>query len=234
MRTFSGPALSCRGAILNHFLKSLTLTGVSILAVACAGGAKPAAGPPLDLREGRKLVGTENGVRVDAEVLADHVVAGTAITIRYTLTNGRPGPIAVADMVAVTTYDPDTRVLTVNVGSEVPGQQTLPRLIQLSSGEKRDFTIGASTNFPAGGTRGAAVPHELRLKVNFLGNVQPFSMLVNIPEKVVVDPKLADELFAKWIEGTESVITNSLPVHWAPRGDDPTATDSPRAPRRRG
>jgi hypothetical protein len=220
---------------LNRILKSLTLAAVSIVAVACAGGAaKPAPGPPLDLREGRKLVGTENGVRVDAEVLADHVVAGTAITIRYTLTNGRPNPIAVADIMAVTTYDPETRILTVNIGSEVPGQQTLPRLIQLSSGETRDFTIGANTSFPAGGARGAAIPHELRLKLNFLGNVQPFAMLVNIPEKAVVDPKLADELFPKWIEGTESVITNSLPVHWAPRADDPASADSPRLPRRRG
>jgi hypothetical protein len=224
---------------LNHFWKILTFTAASIVAAACAGGAgpKPAAAPePVDLREGRKLVGTENDVRVDAEVMADHVVAGMPITIRYTLTNGRPNPIAVADIVAVTSYDPETRVLTVNVGSEVPGQQMLPRLIQLNSGERRDFTVGATTNFPASRTtRGqAGPPHELRLKVNFLGNVQPFSMLVNIPEKAVVDPKLADELFAKWIEGTESIITNSLPVHWAPRPDDPNSADAPPARRRRG
>ena len=227
------------GAILNHSWKILTLTAASVFATACADGPapKPAAAPAaLDLREGRKLVGTENDVRVDAEVLADHVVAGMPITIRYTLTNGRPNPIAIADIVAVTTYDSESRVLTVNVGSEVPGQQMLPRLIQLNSGEKREFTIGASTNFPAsGGTRGpVAPPHELRLKVNFLGNVQPFSMLVNMAERALVDPKLADELFAKWIEGTESVITNSLPVHWAPRPDDPASADSPRVPRRRG
>lgn len=219
--------------------KILTLISASIIAASCAGGGtgKPVSvGPPLDLREGRKLVGTENDVRVDAEVLADHVVAGTPITIRYTLTNSRPNPIAVADIVAVTTYDPESRILTVNIGSEVPGQQMLPRLIQLNSGEKRDFTIGASTSLPTGnGTRASvAAPKELRLKVNFLGNVQPFSMLVNMPEKALVDPKLADELFPKWIEGTESVITNSLPVHWAPRPSDPASADSPRVPRRRG
>jgi hypothetical protein len=223
---------------VNHFWKIVTWTSASIVAAACAGGSapKPATAPAaVDLREGRKLVGTENDVRVDAEVLADHVVAGMPIAIHYTLTNGRPSPIAVADIVAVTTYDPDTRVLTVNVGSEVPGQQMLPRLIQLNPGEKREFTVGATTNFPAGGgTRGpVAPPHEVRLKINFLGNVQPFSMLVNIPEKAVVDPKLADELFAKWIEGTESVITNSLPVHWAPRPEDPNSADAPLR-RRRG
>ena len=70
--------------------------------------------------------------------------------------------------------------------------------------------------------------------MNFLGNVKPFSMLVNMQEKALVDPRLADELFARWIEGTESVTTNSLPVHWAPRGEDPNAADAPRLPRRRG
>jgi hypothetical protein len=221
---------------VNRSWKILTLLPASILAMACAGGSapKPAVAQPPELREGRELVGTENDVRVDAEVLVDRVVVGSPITIRYSLTNGRPNPIAVADIVAVTTYDSDSRMLTVNVGSEVPGQQMLPRLIQLDSGQKRDFTIGASTNFPSGNGGGVVgPPRELRLKVNFLGNVQPFSMLVNMPEKALVDPKLADELFPKWIEGTESVITNSLPVHWAPRGDDPSAADAPRG-RRRG
>ncbi|HUP44094.1 MAG TPA: hypothetical protein VM779_01135, partial [Thermoanaerobaculia bacterium] len=91
----------------------------------------------VDLKEPRRLVGTENQVRVDVQVFGDQLSRSVRIPIRYDITNERPQPIAVADLVPEVTYDPDTQTVTVSIGSEVPGHQFLPRLIAIQPGEKR-------------------------------------------------------------------------------------------------
>jgi hypothetical protein len=47
-----------------------------------------------------------------------------------------------------------------------------------------------------------------------LADVKPFAKLIGISERAVHDPTLSAELFPKWVEQNESVITSVLPMHW--------------------
>jgi hypothetical protein len=186
------------------------------------------------MKTARRIVGTENNVRVDAEIYGEEIRQGTSIAIKYEITNQRATPILIADLTAQSTYDPDTRTVTIDIGSEIPGEEFLPRLISIPSGERRTFNAGANINIhmPVN-SPWTPKPHALQLRVNFLGDPAPFAMLVGIPERAVRDKKLADELFTKWVERNETVTTNALPMRW----QDPRSSgmdDAGPARRRRG
>jgi hypothetical protein len=188
----------------------------------------------INMKEPRRMVGTENNVRVDAELYSEELVQGSSIAIKYEVTNQRATPILIADLIAQSNYDPDTRTVTVDIGSEIPGEELLPRLISIPSGERRAFNTGAHINvrLPPN-SPWAPRPRALQLRVNFLGDPAPFVRLVDIPERAVRDKKLADELFPKWVERNETVTTNALPMRWqGPRGS--AFDDPPVARRRRG
>jgi hypothetical protein len=156
----------------------------------------------IDMKEPRRMVGTENNVRVDAEIYGEEMIQGSSISIKYEITNQRATPILIADLIAQSNYDPDTRTVTVDIGSEIPGEELLPRLIAIPSGERRSFTAGAQINVRMPNSPWILKPHALQLRVNFLGDAAPFAMLVDIPERAVRDKKLAGELFPKWVERT--------------------------------
>lgn len=200
--------------------------GVAVLLTVSACASKSA----VRMDEPRRVVGTENNVRVDGDILVDN--SGSGVAIKYEVTNGRTSPIAVADIVAETSFDLESRTVTVNLGSEVPGAQLLPRLVTVPPGEKRSFTAGANVlNATRRESPFAAAGTVLRLKLNFLGQTAPFATLLDIPGKAVHDPKLADTLFAVWLELNETVFTNSVPV----RADGGLSVAPPPidAPRRR-
>jgi hypothetical protein len=206
-----------------------------LLAAACSttSAPVPAATPgSINMKEPRRMVGTENNVRVDAELYGEELVQGSSIAIKYEITNQRSSPILIADLIAQTNYDPDTRVVTVDIGSEIPGEEFLPRLISIPSGERRSFNTGAHINIRTPvNSPWVPRPSALQLRVNFLGDAAPFIKLVDIPEKAVHDPKLAAELFPKWVERNETVTTNSLPMRWQsarPIGADETPASQGR------
>jgi hypothetical protein len=205
-----------------------------LLGLAGLGGCASTA---VDMAEPRRIVGTENSVRVDAQVSADQVAPGSYIPITYEITNQRETAIAVAELVPETTYDPESRMFTVNIGSEVPGNELLPRLVSIAPGEKKSFTALARVIYVRAprqadaqlGTEAA----EFRLKVNFLGDTEPFRQLIGIKEVAVTDPKLADTLFPLWLERNEVVYTNAIPMRWAARTRDSGDASERRAPGRR-
>ncbi|HVR41546.1 MAG TPA: hypothetical protein VMU84_20795, partial [Thermoanaerobaculia bacterium] len=121
--------MKCRAAIL-----------MLLIAAGCAST------KTVDLNEPRRVVGTENRVRVDAEVYGDRLSTNAALTIKYDITNERENPIAVADIVPETTYDDETQTVTIGIGSEVPGNQLLPRLVSVAPGEKKSFQVIARVN----------------------------------------------------------------------------------------
>jgi hypothetical protein len=188
----------------------------------------------INMKEARRMVGTENGVRVDAEIYGEQMIQGASVAIKYEITNQRATPILIADLIAQSTYDPDTRIVTIDIGSEIPGAELLPRLISIPSGERRTFNTGAQINIRMPpNSPWTPKPRGLQLRVNFLSDPAPFAMLVDIPERAVRDKKLADELFPKWVEGNETVTTNALPMRW--QGPRTTGIeDAPPARRRRG
>ena len=201
---------------------------VLLFATACASTA-------VDMSEPRRVVGTESAVRVDAEI-GDELRAGAPLGITFEITNQRATAIAVADIIPETTWDPETRTVTVSIGSEVPGHTMLPRLVRIGPGEKKAFSTTARVArlIPAQSADPRQAPTTLlRLKVNFLGDTAPFAELIDIPEKAVADPKRADELFAAWLEKNEAVYTNAVPVQvTSARRTDGDADR--RAPTRRG
>ena len=202
---------------------------IAVLAAGCATT------KPVNLKEPRRVVGTENDVRIDAEIDADHLSPAQTINLKYDVTNQRPLSIAIADIVPETSYDPETRTVTIGIGTEVPGEQMLPRLVVVAPGERKTFVTSANVRLLIGAGPFVAVPNALRVKVNFLGDTTPFAKLIAIPERGVHDPQLASELFPKWLEQNESVVTSSVPMRWGGSADDanPAPIDS-RARRRRG
>lgn len=184
-----------------------------LLAVGCASTA-----PIVESDEPRRVVGTDNQVRIDAEVRGERLTQGMTLQFRYDLTNQRPEPIAVADIIPEVTYDEETQTVTVSLGSEVPGNELVPRLVAIAPGERKSFTSSARIRVPmARTTRSPYVrsPRALRFKVNFLsGELTPFAPLLELTAKGTHDPKLADALFPLWLERNEVVYTNSVPMRW--------------------
>ena len=192
---------------------------------------------PVDMSEPRRIVGTESSVRVDAQILGEEARPGAQVPITYEITNMRPTPIAFANLIPETNYDADTHTFTVGLGTEVPGNQVLPRLIEIGPGEKKAFsaTIRLRYNMPQQADPiKAAAPVGLRVKLNFLGEVEPFRRLVGISEVAITDPQLADALFPAWVEKNEVVYTNSIPLRILSRQREiGVGDDVPPPPRRR-
>lgn len=186
------------------------------------------------MTEPRRVVGTENLVRIDAQISADQVAPGAQIPITYEITNQRDKPIAIAELNPETTYDTDTHMFTVNIGSEVPGNTMLPRLISIAPGEKKSFSTVARVLYVMPPRSVDPImrmpPAGLRLKLNFLGDTEPFRELIGMKEVALADSKLADTLFPLWLERNEVVYTNSIPMRWSARAAQPLH----EAPERRG
>lgn len=191
------------------------------------------------MEEPRRVVGTESAVRVDAEI-SDDRRSGAPLAIKYEITNQRETAIAVADIVPETTWDGETRTLTVSIGSEVPGETMLPRLIRIGPGEKKSFSTVARPGriIPSTSANPASRNSTLlRLKVNFLGgDMTPFAELLAMEAKGVADRKRADELFPIWVERNEVVYTNAVPVtlQTGPPVTDPGVVQPSVGRRRRG
>jgi len=182
---------------------------LALLAFSCASTTQ------VDMKEPRRLVGTENGVRIDAQIFGEQFSPGQAVAITYDVTNERPGAVAVADLVPVTSYDPETQTVTVTFGSEIPGHELLPRLLVIPSGQKKSFSGSAVISGVFGtGSGFQRAPRGLQVMLHFLGETKPFEQLIGIQERVVRNPQLADALLPKWLERTETIITNVLPMRW--------------------
>jgi len=218
---------------------------VAIVAVACASSSNPAQpaaspkavsavdpAPPPNLAVERSIIGSENGVRVEARVRGETFKEASNINVSYEVINDRSTPVAIADIAAISSYDPEMRTVTLEVGSEVPGQQLLPRLVVIPPGGRKSFSAAAHMGVvhPTDAAF-SRPPNALRVKVNFLGDTAPFEKLIDMQEKALHDPQLANELFPQWVERNEIVITNTLPMHWtAGRDGQPGAEWAPPRP----
>lgn len=210
---------------------------LALLAAACSSTSPPTPSTKpgkIDMKEARRMVGTENNVRVDAEIYGEDLVQGTSLAIKYDVTNQRAQPILIADLIPQANYDPDTRTVTIDIGSEIPGEEFLPRLISIPSGARRSFNGGAHINIRMPmQSPWTPKPRALQLRVNFLGDTAPFVKLIDIPEKAVRDRQLAAELFPKWVEGNETVTTNALPMRWMASRPSTIDDTTPAQSRRR-
>lgn len=124
----------------------------------------------------RSVTGVGGDVRVDAEIAAP-ARSGDPIEIRYVITNGRPAPISLANLLPQTSFDVGTNTVTVKIGAEAAGAGA--SLVRLAPGEKRSFSTVArldstvvNVGSAAGGTNGTL----LRLQLNFVDDGRPESV----------------------------------------------------------
>jgi hypothetical protein len=210
-------------------VKRIAFPLLLLLAAACASSTSPSKSV-VENNEPRRALGTENGVRIDVEIYSDSLTTSSSIPLKYDITNHRDKTILVADLIPQGNYDPDTQTVTVNLGTEIPGQNFLPRLIAIRPEERKSFSTAAHVVIAANpGTPWTPRPSGVRVRLNFLENTPPFAKLVEIPEKAVYDPKLAADLFQKWVETNETVVTNTLPMRWA-SGSRTAMEATPAAP----
>lgn len=215
------------------FSRRSAIATLLVLVAGCATNYK------VDIKEPRRLVATESDVRLDAEIRTDTLSASQQIPIDYLITNNRSGPIAVAELIPDATYDYESRIVTVGLGSEIPGEEMLPRLVMIGPGQQKKFSAMARVTIPPqmrAASPFVARPGAIQLKLSFLSETNSFESLIGIPERVVHDPKLAAALFPKWLESNETIFTNILPMRWSTRTDDSESQPAPppaAVPRRR-
>lgn len=178
---------------------------------AFADGRKP------ELKEMKSAVGTDDNVKVEAHLYAGDVNPSSVVQIICTVQNERPDPILVADLNTQTDYDPDSRTITVTLGSEIPINNSVSKLVRVDPGQTREFKKGARMNvFPATQSRMMPVPMFVRLKVNFLGAIQPFLSLLTGKADMQA---AARQIFPAWIEHNEAIETNTIPIRWGRASD---------------
>lgn len=135
-----------------------------LLLAACSSSTPVDTAPQL-------LAGAGGDVRVDAEI-AVPPRAGEPIAIQYVITNERPAPITIADVLPQTTFDPETHTATVKIGVVASGSK--PSLVRLAPGEKKSFRTVARLASAAAENRTL-----LRLQVNFADDGRPESVYTN-------------------------------------------------------
>jgi hypothetical protein len=214
----------------------MALALLLVVAAACASSSSK---PIVESKEPRRALGTENGVRLDVEIVGESLSTNSAIPMKYDITNHRDKTILVADLIPDGIYDPETQTVTVNLGTEIPGENFLPRLIAIRPEERKSFTTSAHVVIAANpGTPWTPRPNGVRVRLNFLDDTATFATLIEIPEKAVHDPKLAADLFQKWVDNNETVVTNILPMRWQGSstmfGDASTPLSQPTRGRRPG
>lgn len=204
-------------------LSLLLFSGFILLTTGCASSSRD------DVDESARLVGRENDVRIDALIRNIDISAGSNVNLTYDVENLRTEPIAIADIVPEVTYDDETGVITILLGSEVPGNEFLPRLELIRSGETKSYSTGVSLNVRS---LSRTVPRSVRIRLTYLKDVEPFESLVEMTQKTLHDPELADEMFLPWVESVRFVDTNNVPLTSGGRfRNDASAADG-RSPRR--
>jgi len=185
----------------------------------------------IDMNDPRRALGRENDVRIDAQLVQDTVTPGTAIAVTYQIQNFSASPVAVADKLTDASYDEDARTITIGIGSEVPGDGSLPHLVIVAPGEKKVLRTAVTPVFSAAAMRTsfAASPRYVQMKVTILRNLAPFQPLLQSQSRA----RLSDDLFNRWIEGSDTIFLNTLPVAWTPR-DSSGGADTARRGTRAG
>ena len=205
--------------------KTLLAVFTSSLLLAGAAGA---AG--IDMDDPRRSVGRENDVRVDAQLTRDTVSAGGPIAVTYQIQNFTDATIAIADKLSDASYDEDERTITIAIGAEVPVDGAMPHMVTIAPGEKKVLRAAAVPVFTASALRATrnATPRYVQVKVTILRELAPFLPLIQNQSRA----QLSDELFNRWMESSDSIFLNAVPVGWMGRdsgGVDASQRGSGRA-----
>jgi hypothetical protein len=170
----------------------------------------------IDMDDPRRTVGREDNVRVDAQLIQDTVSPGSPIGIAYQIENASSAPVALADKVSDASYDPDSRTITISIGSEVPSDGKMPHVVTVAPGEKKIFRTGVTPSLGAAASRSSlAPPRYVQIKVSILRNLAPFAQL--IARQTGTAQTLPDDLYDRWFESNDTIFLNAVPVRFSAR-----------------
>jgi hypothetical protein len=188
--------------------------------------AAAASAASIDMDDPRRTVGREDDIRIDAQLIQDTVSPGSTIGVTWQIQNLSPAPVAVADRVVATSYDPDTKTITFAIGSEVPKDGRMPHVVTIAPGETKLFRTGATPMLSGAATRSSlAPPRYVQVKVSILRDLAPFAQLIAQQQKLDArasqqqnaGPVLPDELFDRWFESNDTIFLNAVPVRFSVR-----------------
>src|SRR5690349_7366338 len=190
--------------------------------------AAAASAASLDMNDPRRTVGREDDVRIDAQLIQDTVSPGSAIGVKWQMQNLSDSPVAVADRVVQTSYDPDSRTITFAIGSEVPKDGRMPHVVTIAPGETKLFSAGATPALSGAATRSMFTPPRyVQVKVSILRDLAPFAELIaeqqrneqRVAQQQKMGAVLPDALFDQWFESNDTIFLNAVPVRFAPRSN---------------
>lgn len=206
-----------------------------LTAIALLHGASALAADAIDMDDPRRVVGRENDVRVDAQLLHDTVSPGTAVGLVYQVQNFSAHPIAIAGNTATASYDRDSATITLSVGAEIPPEGRMPLMEIIGPGEKKVLSVGATPKLTveAANPRFGGAPRYVQVKVSFLRDVHAFATLIS-RQDARGGAQFPDELFDRWFEAQATVFLNSVPVRFSPRARGADASVGARIDSGRG
>ena len=185
----------------------------------------------VDMSDPRRAVGREDDVRVDAELAQDSISPHSSVGVTYQIQNLTSEPIALADKVSDSTYDPETQTITVSFGAEVPNSTSMPHLVVILPGQTKTFHGGGTVNVATPNVHSSLtpVPRYVQIKVTVLRSIKAFAALIEQQNKSAAPPPLNNEWFDRWVSSVDSVFLNPIPVRWEARTHSDTGVDAEQA-----
>lgn len=183
---------------------------ISSLAVVAAQAAQ------VDFKEARRAVGREDNIRIDAQLNEETLSSSSPVTITYQIENLGNETVAVADKVASADYDSESGTITLSIGAEVPSGETMPHMVAIKPGEKKVLTSGSFAHVvtPSVRTPWTSMPRFVSIRVSLLRNVKAFAEMIARQTTATAPQRFPNDLFDRWVEGTDSIDLNVLPIRW--------------------
>jgi hypothetical protein len=192
-------------------MRSTRLFYALFAAIVLIHAAAASAEGAIDMDDPRRVVGREDGVRVDALLVHDTISPGAVVAITWQIQNFSDEPVAVASKLVTASYDDDSRTITLAVGAEVPQDGKMPQVVLIAPGETKAFRGGATPILTIAALRTAqAAPRYVQVKVSILRDLAPFS-------QVNSGQTLSDDQFERWFEANDTIFLNTIPVRFSPR-----------------
>jgi hypothetical protein len=154
----------------------------------------------LDWNDPRRAVGTNDGIRIDAQLTTDFVSPHFPIGIEYQIRNLSLHAVGIVDRRCEASFDGDSRTIVLSVGSEIPVGGEMPALVIIAPGETKTLRAGAAFSGPV-------VPRFVRIVVNVLRDLAAFLPLRE-------HQRLSDAQFDQWLETKDSIALNAIPVRY--------------------
>ena len=180
----------------------------------------------IDFNDPRRALGREGNVRIDAELAQDTLSSSSPLTITYQIENLTSATIAIADKVVDIDFDRDSQIITLSIGAEIPPGPNMPHLVMIKSGEKRTLNAGGLVHITVPDR--SVVPRYVQVKMTVLRDVTAFANLIEQQNRNTTPIALPNSMFERWVEGSESVLLNTIPVYW--RGESRRGTAESNEP----